>query len=101
MAQPFLWDTTIFHRPSDERNSFISICAPLCGEWRINMTIGERIKVLRKKNDLTQEKLADYLCVSCQAVSKWECGLACPDLSLIPPLTRLFNLTSDDLLGLN
>ena len=28
------------------------------------MTIGERIKELRKKNDFTQEKLADYLCVS-------------------------------------
>ena len=28
------------------------------------MTIGEKIKQLRKKNDLTQEKLADYLCVS-------------------------------------
>ncbi len=32
MVQPFLWDTTIFHRPSDERNSFISICTPLCGK---------------------------------------------------------------------
>ncbi len=40
------------------------------------MTIGERIKVLRKRNDLTQEKLADYLCVSYQAVSKWECGVS-------------------------
>ena len=38
------------------------------------MTIGERIKKYRKKNDLTQEKLADFLCVSYQAVSKWETG---------------------------
>lgn len=64
------------------------------------MTIGEKIKELRKKNDLTQEKLADYLCVSYQAVSKWECGLTNPDLSLIGPLTKLFNVTSDELLGL-
>ena len=64
------------------------------------MTIGEKIKDLRKKNDLTQEKLANYLNVSCQAISKWECGVASPDLSLIAPLTRLFNVTADELLGL-
>jgi len=64
------------------------------------MTIGERIKVLRKKNDLTQEKLADYLCVSYQAVSKWECGQSCPDLSLIGPLTKLLHVSADELLGL-
>ena len=63
------------------------------------MTIGERIKQLRKKNDLTQEKLADYLCVSYQAVSKWECGLSCPDLALIVPLAKLLNVTTDELLG--
>ncbi len=63
------------------------------------MNIGERIKQLRKKNDLTQEKLADYLCVSYQAVSKWECGLANPDISLIIPLAKLFNVTTDELLG--
>ena len=64
------------------------------------MTIGERIKALRKQNDLTQEKLADYLGVSYQAVSKWECGASCPDLSLIGPLTRLLHVTADELLGL-
>ena len=64
------------------------------------MTIGERIKELRKKNDLTQEKLADYLCVSSQAVSKWECGLTSPDLSLIGPLTKLLHISADELLGL-
>jgi len=63
------------------------------------MTIGERIKQLRKKNGLTQEKLADYLCVSYQAVSKWECGLSSPDLALIVPLAKLLNVTTDELLG--
>ena len=63
------------------------------------MTLGERIKDLRKKNDLTQEKLADFLCVSYQAVSKWECGLSCPDLSLIVPLSKLLHVTTDELLG--
>lgn len=64
------------------------------------MTIGEKIKELRKKNDLTQEKLADYLCVSYQAVSKWECGLSNPDISLIASLTRLFHVSADELLCL-
>ena len=64
------------------------------------MTIGERIKALRRKNDLTQEKLAEFLSVSPQAVSKWECGLACPDLGLIIPLTRILHVTADELLGI-
>lgn len=64
------------------------------------MTIGSKIKELRKKNDMTQEKLADYLGVSYQAVSKWECELSSPDLSLIPPLTRLFKVSADELFGL-
>ena len=64
------------------------------------MTIGERIKALRKQNGMTQENLAEYLCVSYQAVSKWECGLTNPDLSLIAPLTKLFNISADELLGI-
>ena len=64
------------------------------------MTIGERIKMLRKQNNMTQENLAEHLCVSYQAVSKWECGLSSPDLSLIPPLTKLFNISADELLGI-
>ncbi len=64
------------------------------------MTIGERIKMLRKQNCMTQEKLAEYLCISYQAVSKWECGLSSPDLSLIAPLIKLFNISADELLGI-
>ena len=63
--------------------------------------LGSKIKALRQKNDLTQEKLADYLCVSYQAVSKWECGISNPDLSMIVPLARLFRVSADELLGLN
>lgn len=64
------------------------------------MTIGEKIKELRRKNDLTQEKLADYLRVSYQAVSKWETGVTCPDLSMLAPLTKLLHTSADELLGL-
>lgn len=61
--------------------------------------IGEKIKELRRKNDLTQEKLADQLGVSYQTVSKWETGVTSPDLSLIVPLARLFKVTTDELFG--
>lgn len=64
------------------------------------MTLGEKIKILRKKNDLTQEKLADYLGVAYQTVSKWECGVSNPDLSLIVPLTKLLHVSADELFGL-
>ncbi len=63
--------------------------------------IGEKIKELRKSQDVTQEKLADYLNISYQAVSKWENGLALPDLSLIPALSNFFGVTSDYLLDIS
>ena len=62
--------------------------------------IGVKIKSLRKKKDMTQEKLAEYLNVSFQAVSKWETGVASPDLSMIVPLARLFGVTTDELFGI-
>lgn len=62
--------------------------------------IGTKIKELRKKKDMTQEKLAEYLHVSYQAVSKWETGVASPDLNLIVPLSRLFDVTTDELFGI-
>lgn len=63
------------------------------------MTIGERIKQLRKTNDVTQEKLADYLNISYQAISKWENNTACPDISLVVPLANFFGVTTDVILG--
>ncbi len=63
--------------------------------------IGTRIKELRKKKDMTQEKLAEYLNVSFQAVSKWETGAASPDLAMIVPLARLFGVSTDELFGLS
>ncbi len=62
-----------------------------------NIRIGEKIKALRKQNDMTQEKLADYLGVSFQAISKWECGISSPDIALLVPLSRLFGVTIDEL----
>lgn len=69
-------------------------------EYIVN-NIGQRIKELRKKNDLTQERLADYLGVTHKAVSKWECGMTVPDLGLIMPLAKILHTTADELLGGN
>ena len=57
------------------------------------LNIGKRIKDLRKSQDVTQEKLADYLNISYQSVSKWENGLALPDLTLIPALSNFFGVS--------
>jgi transcriptional regulator with XRE-family HTH domain len=61
-------------------------------------TIGEKIKELRKKNSLTQETLAEKLGVSSQAVSKWETGAASPDLAMLVPLAKIYQISTDQLL---
>lgn len=65
------------------------------------LKIGEKIKELRKAQDVTQEKLADYLNISYQAVSKWENGLALPDVTLIPALAIFFGVSADYLLDID
>ena len=61
--------------------------------------IGEKIRLLRKKNDVTQDKLAYYLGVTPQAVSKWERELSCPDIILLPEIARVLGVTVSYLLG--
>lgn len=65
------------------------------------MTIyfSEVFKKLRKEKDLTQEQIADILCISPQAVSRWECDTTYPDISLLPTIAEFFNVTVDELLG--
>lgn len=65
------------------------------------ISFSERLKTLRKQNDYTQEQLAEYMGVSPQAVSHWECGTTCPDISLLPPLAYLLHVTTDTLLGVD
>jgi transcriptional regulator with XRE-family HTH domain len=65
------------------------------------MNIGINIKNLRKKNNITQDALAEYLHISPQAVSKWENGTALPDITLIPTIASFFETTTDALFGIN
>ena len=63
--------------------------------------IGEKIRLLRKKNDVTQDKLADHLGVTPQAVSRWESGVCYPDMNYLPSIADYFSVTMDDLLCYN
>ena len=65
------------------------------------MNIGETIKKLRKQKNMTQEQLAEYLNISPQAVSRWEIGSTIPDISLLPILANIFDVTTDMLLGVD
>lgn len=64
------------------------------------LNIGKKIKELRKAQDVTQEKLADYLNITYQAVSKWENGLTMPDITFLPKLANFFGVSTDELLDL-
>jgi len=61
--------------------------------------IGEKIKELRKKSDITQERFAEYLGVTAQAVSKWEVESGYPDIELLPSIANFFDVTIDELMG--
>ena len=63
------------------------------------MTFQKIFKENRKRIGYTQEEIATYLNVTPQAVSKWETGQGTPDLALIIPIARLFDITTDELLG--
>ena len=65
----------------------------------MNVYIGENVRRLRGERGLTQEELADFLSVTFQAVSKWERGLAYPDIETIPVIANYFGVTIDELMG--
>ncbi len=65
------------------------------------MTIGKRIKELRIKHGLTQEKLALALNVTPQSISKWENDITMPDIALLPNISTLLGVTIDELFDLS
>lgn len=62
------------------------------------MTLGEKLAKARKENGLSQEALAEKLCVSRSAVAKWETDKGIPDVSNLKSLSRLLNVSVDYLL---
>ena len=63
------------------------------------MEIQSILKNLRKKNNLTQEQLAERVQVTRQAVSRWETGETQPNTDTLKLLSRVFNVSINTLLG--
>jgi transcriptional regulator with XRE-family HTH domain/thiamine kinase-like enzyme len=59
--------------------------------------LGAKLSALRRESGYSQEKLANMLNISPQAVSKWENGHSLPDTSLLPVLAQVYNCTIDEI----
>lgn len=65
------------------------------------MDIGTNIRSYRTQMGITQGELAEMLCVSHQTVSKWERQIIYPDISVLPKLASVFQISIDNLLNFN
>ena len=63
------------------------------------MKFNNKLKVLRKQFNLTQEEMAERLDVSRQAITKWESGEGMPDIDNLKQIAELFGTTIDDLVA--
>ena len=63
------------------------------------MDFNEKLLQLRKSHKLSQEKLAEKLNVSRQTISKWELGESSPDLKQSKQLSKIFNISLDELVN--
>ena len=64
------------------------------------MEIGNQIKTLRQRRGITQEAMFQHLGITAQAVSKWERGVATPDIAMLPDISAYFGVTIDELFAL-
>ena len=62
------------------------------------MTLGQKLKEIRKKFGLSQEQLAEIINVSRQAITKWETDAGLPDTENLKELSRIFEISIDYLL---
>lgn len=63
------------------------------------MTLGEKIQWGRRRSGLSQQQLAERLCVSRSAVAKWETDKGLPDVDNLRQLSKLLHMTVDNLLS--
>lgn len=60
--------------------------------------VGKLIQSIRREKGMTQRQLADALNISDKAISKWERGLGCPDVSLLGELSKVLGINIEKLL---
>ena len=60
------------------------------------MNLGKKIAELRKKNNLSQEELAEKVGVARQTISKWEIGDTTPDINQVKIISKIFNISIDE-----
>ena len=61
----------------------------------MTLKIGQKIKELREKRNITQNKMAEYLGITEQAISRWENGGGYPDMELIPAISNFLDVSTD------
>ena len=61
--------------------------------------IGKIISEARKNKGMTQRELANKLHISDKAISKWERGIGCPDISFLIPLSQILDISLYELLS--
>ena len=67
----------------------------------MEIQLSKRLKLLRKKNEKTQDELAAFLGITSQSVSKWERCEGYPDITLLPKIAAFFHVSVDTLLGVD
>lgn len=67
----------------------------------MNIHLGENLRALRLEKGLTQEALAEKFGISFQSISRWERSESYPDITVLPEISGFFNVSVDELLGVN
>ena len=65
------------------------------------MNIGLKIKQLRRERNITQEELGELVGLTAKAISRWENSTSYPDITLLPILANIFEITVDELLDVD
>ena len=65
----------------------------------MNIKLADNLQLLRKQKGVTQEELAEVFGVTSQSISKWELGINCPDITMLPKIADYYRVSIDELLA--